>query len=113
VAHSIVIGSPEFQADLKAFAHAITTVTEQRDALLSYSKSLIEQFTVIEAAWQSPAGTTFPPLQRELADSFATLNEVLDAMILKMKATEANYRDAEAANTAVLGGHGGHGGGRR
>jgi WXG100 family type VII secretion target len=98
----VIIGSAEFKVDLQQLSDAITKVTADRSTIETDFRQIRSLLDEVRSTWVSPAGSTFPPLEEQMATAMQSLLDALEDMIVKMRTTHANYLAAEGANVSNL-----------
>ncbi len=96
---SIVMTPKAWSADLPALQEAIDYVQKHGDLIASAISGIVAQFDTIDAAWHSPAGTTFWDTGYQAMDAMMNLDTMLVDIIQRMKTSYQNYLQTEETNT--------------
>jgi uncharacterized protein YukE len=98
----IIIGSPEFEADLEQFRNTISSVESRKSDIEDLFGQMMALLSGLFDSWTGPAGIglqfNLPPLQ----DAGKNAVNVIGDTITAMKTTLHNYELAETVNTKNL-----------
>ncbi|AEW94675.1 MULTISPECIES: WXG100 family type VII secretion target [Streptomycetaceae] len=111
----------ELRIDLAQLRDAITIVGARAASIRNNVNLINMTFNEAESVWHSPAAHSFAQLQAEFTTIMGDLDNLLDEMTHRMKASHQQYLDMEETNTRNIGDNehntgnhtGGHHRGRR
>jgi WXG100 family type VII secretion target len=96
----------QFSVLMSQFEDTIEVVARESGTVRSTLDSIQDSFRQVETHWQSPAEATFEPLASELRTHADGLNDLLDEIVRRMRATYGNYRETERRAQQNLTPHG-------
>jgi uncharacterized protein YukE len=96
----VIIGSPEWYADLAQFGDTISTISGCKNSIEVYFSQIQEALTYLEGYWQSPAGSTYSDAQQALSAAGSGMIHTLGGILDTMNTTMQNYQLAEQDNTS-------------
>lgn len=91
-----------FGIDLKALSDAIATVQRERDGIAETLDKIEYRAFQVAYYWQGPANETFDPVVSWYKKAAWDLLAILDEIILRLKKSYDNYRNAESQNAANM-----------
>ncbi len=96
---SDTITMAQFKVDLADLHDAIGTVQKAATAIDADCQTIVAQYAAIEAAWVSPAGTSFTEMSSILSNTMDMLVDLLADTVQRMQQSYDNYVEVEQANT--------------
>jgi uncharacterized protein YukE len=100
------VDAQTFKVDLGDLESAIALVKSKAYSIEGEYRNITQQFQNLSIAgtgmtgnaWQSPAGSTFTPVETQLSNAMSTLQQLLDDIVSRMQQTYNNYVETETVN---------------
>ena len=91
-------GSGGFFVDLDLLAQTMTDVRAEKDAINTSLAGVRTTANGLAGSWKSPAHGSYDEVQRWFDTTSADLMRLLDDILVRMRASYDNYKDAEGTN---------------
>jgi hypothetical protein len=101
---SIVMTPHAWKVDLPLFLDAVNLVQDHADSISLAVADIQAQFSVVESAWSSPAGASFPFVVEMVNTGVTVLDTMLTSIIERMRVSYLNYLTTEYQNNQNVSG---------